>query len=707
MGVIDIGLTQNSTGTNAAQRHKDVTHNSKRVAMAGNPNVGKSTLFNLMTGMNQHTGNWPGKTVAVATGMYQDKKRSFALVDLPGTYSLLAHSPEEEIARGYLLNERPDCVVAVCDATCLERNLSLVLQIAEITPSVIVCINLIDQARKKNIRINTKKLSTALGLPVVATVATDKKTLTTLPELIEKTINSQSHHPTKPQYPPQVQQASKLVADRLEDICPGISNKEWLSLRLLDNCLISDTSDILPDICKDNVSLAQCISDAKVYLQQQGIDSKALHDIITTAPIRTAEQIYRRCVIGSSGYSSLDKRIDKIVTGRMLGFPSMLLLLMFILWLTISAANVPSQLLSQLVSYIEHQLLTFMNHIGSPPRLTSALVLGVYRTLGWVVSVMLPPMTVFFPLFTILEDIGYLPRIAYNLDLPFKKCNACGKQALTMCMGLGCNAAGVVGCRIVDSPRERLLAILTNSFVPCNGKFPILISVITMFFAVGTGFASGLLCAVLLTVILVVCIAATLGATHLLSGTLLKGVPSSYALELPPYRKPKLADIVVRSVFDRTLFVLGRAVAVAAPAGLIIWLMANVTIGGNTLLAICSGFLDPLGKLLGLDGVILMAFILGTPANEIVIPIMLMAYMSQGTIAETGALDVVHRLLVQNGWSMQTALCMVTFALFHWPCATTLLTINKETASRKLTAVAALLPTLLGTILCCLINLVM
>ncbi|MBQ7900991.1 MAG: ferrous iron transport protein B [Clostridia bacterium] len=699
-----MGLTQKSTGINANDSQTEIYHNCKRVALAGNPNVGKSTLFNMLTGMNQHTGNWPGKTVAVATGLYKGKSQNYAVVDLPGTYSLLAHSPEEEIARNYLLTENPDCVVAVCDATCLERNLSLVLQISEITPKVVVCINLIDEAKKKNIHINTKKLSQCLGLPVVTTVATSKKTLNTLPKAIDKAVTEQYMDCAKPIYPTAVYEAAILIAERLSGICPNIPNKQWLSLRLLDEAFVSDSDDIIPHVCRSDEKLQQCIDDARAFLAQQGIDSHSLHDIIVSAPIKTAEQIYSQCVTGRGGYSIRDKRIDSIVTSKVWGFPSMVLLLMFILWLTISAANVPSQILSRLVFFIEQKLLDLMNHIGAPPMVTSAIVFGVYRTLGWVVSVMLPPMAVFFPLFTILEDIGYLPRIAYNLDLPFKKCNACGKQALTMCMGLGCNAAGVVGCRIVDSPRERLLAILTNSFVPCNGKFPILISLITMFFAAGSGIMGNIWCALMLTAVLTLCIGATLGMTRLLSGTLLKGVPSSYALEMPPYRKPKFADIVVRSIFDRTLFVLGRAVSVAAPAGLVIWLMANITPGGSSLLAICAHFLEPVGRLMGLDGVILMAFILGTPANEIVIPIMLMAYMSQSTIAETGALDIVRQILIQNGWTATTALCMIVFSVFHWPCATTLLTIKKETGSLKLTGIAAALPTLLGMIVCIILN---
>ena len=271
---------------------------------------------------------------------------------------------------------------------------------------------------------------------------------------------------------------------------------------------------------------------------------------------------------------------------------------------------------------------SFFHWMNAPEWLHGVLVLGVYRVLAWVVSVMLPPMAIFFPLFTLLEDLGYLPRVAFNLDHQFKKCGSCGKQALTMCMGFGCNAAGVTGARIIDSPRERLIAILTNNFVPCNGRFPTIIAIISMFFigAVTLPFQSAL-SALMLTGVIVLGVFMTFAVSRLLSGTLLKGVPSSFALELPPYRRPQIGKVIVRSIFDRTLFVLGRAIAVAAPAGLIIWVMANVSVGGASLLSHCAGFLDPFARLLGMDGIILMAFILGFPANEIVVPIMIMAYI--------------------------------------------------------------------------------
>jgi ferrous iron transport protein B len=400
-------------------------------------------------------------------------------------------------------------------------------------------------------------------------------------------------------------------------------------------------------------------------------------------------------------YDQFDRRLDRIFTSKWTGYPIMLLLLTLVLYLTISGANYPSQLLADGLYWVESQLDKLFHLINAPPFLHGIAVQGMFRVLAWVVSVMLPPMAIFFPLFTLLEDSGYLPRVAYNLDKPFKKCSACGKQALTMCMGFGCTAVGVVGCRIIDSPRERLIAILTNSFVPCNGKLPTLIAVITMFFAItGSGLFNSIISAAMLAGIIVLGVLLTFLASKLLSKTILKGVPSSFTLELPPYRKPQVLKVLVRSLLDRTLFVLGRAVLVAAPAGIIIWLFANIYVGGETLLTVLSRFLDPFARLFGLDGVILMAFILGFPANEVVIPITIMAYMSKSSILELSSLESLKQLFIANGWTWVTAVCVLIFSLMHWPCSTTLLTIKKETGSLKWTALSVIIPTLIGFALC-------
>ncbi|MCI8327689.1 MAG: ferrous iron transporter B, partial [Lachnospiraceae bacterium] len=399
--------------------------------------------------------------------------------------------------------------------------------------------------------------------------------------------------------------------------------------------------------------------------------------------------------------SMKDRKIDHFLTSKKTGYPVMILMLAVVLWITIVGANYPSELLANSLFWFQDRLSDLFFQWNAPDWLHGVLILGAYRVLAWVVAVMLPPMAIFFPLFTLLEDVGYLPRIAYNLDKPFQKCCACGKQGLTMCMGFGCNAAGVIGCRIIDSPRERLIAILTNNFVPCNGRFPTLIALITMFF-VGTAgkLSSSVLSAFLLTAVVLLGVGVTFFSSWILSKSILKGMPSAFTLELPPYRRPQIGKVLVRSVFDRTLFVLKRAMAVAAPAGILIWVLANVMVGDKNLLQYGAGVLDPFARLLGLDGVILLSFILGFPANEIVIPIIIMTYMAQGSLMEMGNLEGMREIFLANGWTWVTAVCVMIFSLMHWPCSTTLLTIKKETGSWKWTMVAFLLPTVVGMLLC-------
>ena len=383
----------------------------------------------------------------------------------------------------------------------------------------------------------------------------------------------------------------------------------------------------------------------------------------------------------------------------------MLLLLAGVLWLTMVGANVPSELLSGLLMGWQEPLRGVFQALHAPWWLEGALVDGVYRTVAWVVSVMLPPMAIFFPLFTLLEDAGYLPRVAFNLDHFFHRAGAHGRQSLTMCMGLGCNACGVMGCRIIQSPRERLIAILTNAFIPCNGRLPTLTALIAMFFVTGSGLWDSIASAALLMGCIVLAVAMTLWASRFLAGTFLKGEPSSFSLELPPYRAPQVGQVLVRSILDRTLFVLARAVVVAAPAGLLIWIAANVTVGGESILLRLAGFLQPLGGIMGLDGFILLAFLLGFPANEIVVPCILMGYLSAGSLTDYGGLAELHGLLAAHGWTAATALCALVLTLFHFPCGTTCFTIWKETRSVKWTSLAILLPTAVGAALCMLIHL--
>lgn len=704
-----MGLTNSSVGINAVDSglviHKQ-NGDDRVVALAGNPNVGKSTVFNALTGLNQHTGNWPGKTVTNAQGFCTTKKQSYVLVDIPGTYSLMAHSAEEEVARNFICFGKPDAVVVVCDATCLERNLNLVLQTLEISSRVVVCVNLMDEAKRKNIKIDLGLLSKRLGVPVVGTSARKKKSLRALTDALDSVCTQpEQSERFRVRYPDEIESAVAVLEPTIRKKCGGVLESRWLSMKLLDRdeSLIREINAYLGETFLNDKEISEAIKKARAILREGGIDAQdKLKDLTVGALVHSAEEICCKAVsYENPKYAASDRKLDKILTSRLTGYPVMIALLAFIFWLTVSGANYPSQLLSEGLFWIQDRLTDFFVYINAPDWLHGALVLGVYRVLAWVVSVMLPPMAIFFPLFTLLEDAGYLPRVAYNLDKPFKRCNACGKQALSMCMGFGCNAAGIVGCRIIDSPRERLLAILTNNFVPCNGRFPTLIAILTMFF-VGTagGAFSSVLSALLLTAVIVLGVVITFVVTKLLSVTLLKGVPSSFTLELPPYRKPQIGKVIVHSVFDRTLFVLGRAASAAAPAGLIIWLMANVTVGDVSILNCCASFLDPFARLMGLDGVILIAFILGFPANEIVIPIIIMAYMSRGSIMELGSISQMKDLFIANGWTWITAVSTMLFSLNHWPCSTTLLTIKKETGSKKWTAVAAAVPTAVGIILC-------
>ncbi|WP_320956922.1 ferrous iron transport protein B [Enterocloster asparagiformis] len=738
-----MGLTNTSVGMGAVDSGLEIRKQAptdKVVAIAGNPNVGKSTLFNNLTGMNQHTGNWPGKTVSNAQGWCKTGRHGYVLVDIPGTYSLMAHSAEEEVARNFICFGKSDAVVVVCDATCLERNLNLVLQTMEISDRVLVCVNLLDEAKRKHISIDLNALSDELGVPVAGTVARKKKSLDRMMDQLDDLVDRETAlTPFKVEYDPLIEQAIHIAepairaalcgkipdgtaadageaavgemaeAAAISPCCdsPAALSPRWLALKLLDydKSLMDELKSYLGFDILEDPAVSAGVEAARDYLKAGGLRPEQLKDKIVSGLVKAAEAVSRKAVhFQKEGYNDGDRRLDKVLTSKWAGYPIMLALLALVFWITITGANYPSALLSDLLFQVQDRLLDVFHYIGAPEWLTGMLVLGIYRVLAWVVSVMLPPMAIFFPMFTLLEDSGYLPRIAYNLDKPFKCCHACGKQALTMCMGFGCNAAGIVGCRIIDSPRERLIAMVTNNFVPCNGRFPTLIAIISMFFVgVAGGAGNTLLSSLLLTLLILFGILMTFAVSKALSMTVLKGVPSSFTLELPPYRRPQIGKVIVRSIFDRTLFVLGRAIVVAAPAGLLIWIMANVYVGNLSLLAHCSAFLDPFARLMGLDGVILMAFILGLPANEIVIPIIIMAYMAQGSLLEFDSLTQLKELLVANGWTWVTAVCTMLFSLMHWPCSTTLLTIRKETGGWKWVIASFLIPTLCGIALCMLV----
>ncbi len=695
-----MGLSYDSTKIKSL---KDMFNIDKKdgqyvVALAGNPNTGKSTVFNYLTGLKQHTGNWPGKTVCTARGDFKYNSKNFALIDLPGTYSLFAASQEELVARDFACFGHPDAVIVVADATSLERNLNLVFQIMELTKNIILCINLADEARKKGIYINKDIIEIELGIPVVMTSARNGDGMDELLKTLDLVVsNSYKYNNKIIKYDSNIESLLNLIENDLYNFIPALDSR-WLGLRLIDG----DTSiyDSMNSYLEGNYK--ESINEIKLKLPSN-IDKVKIRDDMSKILYTHAKDLYdSSVVIENRNKFSRDEKVDKVLTSKKFGLPIMLLILCLVLWITIEGANVPSAIISDFLFKVEPMLYNFLAQINCPIWLNEMISYGMYRTLAWVVSVMLPPMAIFFPLFTLLEDFGYLPRVAFNLDHMFKKACCHGKQCLTMCMGFGCNAAGVVGCRIIDSPRERLIAILTNNFVPCNGRFPTLIAIATIFFAYFTqnSFTSSAIVALTIALTIVFGIITTLVVSYILSKTLLKGVPSTFTLELPPYRTPKIGRVIYTSIIDRTIFVLARAIAVAIPAGVITWIFANIYIGDTSILSLVAEFLDPIASIIGLDGFILLAFILGFPANEIVIPILLMSYLATGSMIEFDSLSALGEVLKDNGWTYLTAINTMLFSLLHWPCATTLLTIKKETGSIKWTAIGFLMPTVIAFIVC-------
>lgn len=685
------------------------------IALAGNPNVGKSTVFNALTGMRQHTGNWAGKTVANASGTFTHRNIDFTLVDIPGTYSLMASSPDEEAAREFICFGQPDCIIVVLDATCLERNLNLAIQILEVNKKAVICVNLLDEATKKGIQIDLDELSLYLGVPVVGTAARSGKGLDELKDAVfDVATGERKVFGTKIKYNSNLEKAITKLENIIEDSklfddkTFSYLSKRFLALRLIDcdKKLDNSIKEYFNFSLIEHKTINKAFTEIHNELENIGMKQDDIRDIIVEGIVAKAREIYAHCTcLCDKCYSRRDRKLDKILTSKLTGIPIMLLLFGVIFYITISGANYPSELLSMAFSKIQEWLYGLFDLLHSPPFLKGLLIDGMFKTLSWVVAVMLPPMAIFFPLFTLLEDFGYLPRVAFNMDRFFAKSGTSGKQSLTMLMGFGCNACGVTGCRIIESPRERIIATVTNNFVPCNGRFPTLIAIITMFFATGISLPfRSLVSAGLLLTVIVFGVVVTLLVSKFLSATLLKGLPSSFTLELPPYRRPQICKTIVRSLLDRTIFVLLRAMCVAAPAGIVIWLMSNIMINGESLCVIISNFLQPLGSLMGLDGVILLAFILGFPANEIVVPIIIMIYTASGTLVEYDSLSSLYNLFVENGWTWVTALCTMIFSLMHFPCSTTCLTIYKETKSLKWTLLSFILPTILGILLCMAIN---
>ena len=700
------------------------------VALAGNPNVGKSTVFNALTGLRQHTGNWPGKTIVRAEGAFAHRGSRIKLVDLPGTYSLQAGSADEEVARDFLLFGRPDVTVAVVDATRLERNLHLVLQILNITDRVVVFLNLMDEARRHGIAVDAARLASELGVPVVGGAARNRVGIDELLDTAHRVAIGETR--TTPfrlvRHAPAVEQAVAALAETVDTAFPKVANSRWVAERLLnadDAVVAAVRSGELGQLDEDAGGGGEPpIPDAarqqvlKTTRQLQWDLPADFHDTVTERTYHAAQQVAEgsmRRGLGRAGFD-LDRRLDGLLTSRWLGFPLMLAILSVVFWLTIEGANVPSSLLATLLIDTVHPWLTGAGELLRMPWWLSGLLFdGIYLATAWVIAVMLPPMAIFFPLFTLLEDFGYLPRVAFNLDALFRRAGAHGKQALTMCMGFGCNAAGVVSTRIIDSPRERLIAIITNNFSLCNGRWPTQILIASIFIgALAPAHLAGIVSAAAVVGIAVLGIGLMLVASWLLSRTVLRGEATSFSLELPPYRPPRLLQTLYTSVIDRTVIVLWRAVLFAMPAGAVIWIISNLTLGDASLAAHSVAWLDGPGLLIGMNGVILLAYIVAIPANEIVIPTVLMLTVLTANVTGTGqgagvmfeldSVEATGDLLRAGGWTLLTAVNLMLFSLLHNPCSTTIYTIYRETRSARWTTVATLMPVAMGVTVCFLLT---
>lgn len=590
---------------------------NREVILLGNPNVGKSSIFNKLTGQNQHIGNWTGKTVDCAIGnLITDK--TVKVVDLPGIYTLSAATAEELYSKNYLLTHKNSLVIIIIDSNFVCKSINLIEETLKITNNVILCFNQFNSARKSGIIINIDKIKRKIPLSVITTEATDK------------------------------------------------------------NC-----TNIVSDAIKNNIDFLFPNPVLKFNI-------KEIENYI--------------CNLNTKSYQD---KLDRVFTSKSTGIPIMVIILALLLYITIVGANYPSDFLSYLFGKGGEYLRGFFMDVSSPMWLTSLICDGVYRTVTWVVAVMLPPMAIFFPIFALLENFGYLPRVAFNLDNIFRRANCSGKQALTMCMGFGCNACGVTGCRIIREKNQRLNAIVTNNFVPCNGRFPTLIAIITIFMTSSFNSIYKSLCsALILTGFIILSILISMMISYILSKTILKNSNNNYIMEMPKYKKPKVLKTIWESLKNRAVFVLIRALAVALPAGVIIWICGNIYIGDSTILSHIIAFLNPFGKLFGLDGAILMGIILGFPANEIVLPIILMAYSGSSVMVDYSSINELGNILIMNGWTFKTAICMIIIVLMHFPCSTTCITIFKETKSFIWTLISIVIPTVTGLILCFFVNLI-
>lgn len=698
-----MGLTKASSNKDFMQDIFDTNDKNKEiVCLVGNPNTGKSSIFNELTGFHQHTGNWSGKTVVNAYGEYKHKGEDYGVIDLPGIYSVFSYSQEEEVAREFICFGKYDVLVVVCDMTCIERNISILFQILEMNKKVILCLNLCDEARDKNIIVDINKMEEELKIPIIKTSVKENIGIEELKDKIRDILdNKYEFKENDLKYEEDIEKKVTSICKKL-DFLKSTDNKRWISLRILDS------DEDFFSFMKSHLTEEE---NEKLKLLREEYNEGNFKEVRENI----IERIYEKCKSIRSNYVEQkgdkylrDRKIDDIITSKKFGIPIMISLIAVILFITINLSNIPSSILSNMFNYLEGKLSIFLNYLHFPVFIHDMLVYGIFRVTGWVISVMLPPMAIFFPMFTFLEDLGYLPRVAFNMDHIFKRAGCHGKQCLTMCMGFGCNCAGVIGTRIIESKRERLIAIITNNFVPCNGRFPLIIVLSSIFFSVTTSkVVNSIVTSLIVTGMVIIGICITLLISYILSKTLLKGEPSSFTLELPPYRKPKLGTILYTSFIDRTIFVLGRAVMIAAPFGIIIWVLANIFINDVSIMGHIVSFLNPIAKVIGLDGTILAAFIIGIPANEIVIPIMLMNYLSAGQLIDFETSNSLGIILRDNGWTIITAINTMLFSLLHFPCSTALWTIKKETGSNKWTFLSFLIPTIVAFVVCFIVNFIL
>lgn len=645
----------------------------KRACFVGNPNVGKSSLFNFLTHKNEHTGNWTGKTVKNAYATFSYKDTLWEVVDLPGTYSLIGESKEEKIASSFVCSLDYDLAVVVLDASNLERSIVLLLEVLDVTDRVIVCLNLMDEAKAQKINIDVLKLQQRLNVPIVITKASDGTGCARL-------CDEMNHFKVNPNIF-KVKHEGK-IANYLK-LTNSYADKPVSYLYQEKNC--------------EKESLQKVLRFYKNYISREELLKSYIHctDKLLENIVERKEQTLKK----------EDIFWNKILSHKISSFVVTSIIFLVILWLTIFASNIPSDLMFSFFASGESFLLSFFSFL--PDFIVQPLILGGYRTFYWVISVMLPPLIIFFPLFSYLEDYGLFPRIAFNMDKPFKKCGSCGKQSLTMCMGLGCNAIGVTNTRIMEDKKMRILAILTNNFMPCNGRFPAMITMLSLFFIRDTSLFGSFLVALGLLLIIVLGIVLTFLWTKILNHFLFKKEEVMFILELPTFRRPSVWKTFSQALKEKAFPVLKRAMLVSFPLGILIYLLASWHLGNSTFLLLLVDKLNNFGHLFGLDGAIILAFILGMPANEIVIPSLLLCYTKSNALVSYTSMESLRHILVNNGWTWLTALCFLIIMLCHYPCTTTLLSIKKESKSWSYTILAFLIPTLTGLFLSFIINFIL